>query len=329
MEEVNYLLVAGEPADIDIQKPGFWTRRDGTYDPNYSRGSIQFHPFRYFDSEVTRSLSIRKIYTEKHERWFHSVIRVIPYDSRERDVYPIMDFCGYSLGTKYINKKVSKLYLSVGSVELVSISESGSLIEIDIGVIEDDLGFTLRVFVSGKEVYSDTGADLFIGESITFRGSRRDLVQWSQIIVSDRETVGCKLSTIEITGDIEKEHPKWKGSSGNISSPEISDVSGITMVDLGDILFECNSINKEERNFVDAVILSARMNTLKETRRDISPVHHSDSATQSTEDTFDREVYLKSSQVLMRTNPTLNRRWWYSDLNNAVFGVTSKPREET
>lgn len=314
---INYLLVIGEPSDVGIQHQGYFTNIDGSFDPKYSRGALQFHPLRYHHPEVTREVNIDKIYEDSGERWLHFTLKAFPYNHKEREKYRILSFCNYHLELSY-NGKSSNLLISIEDtpIKIFEVT-SKDLNEFDIGVTPDGI----QVFVNQNLVLERDLDVEFDSDKITFSHSRRDMLWWSQIIVADRNTLGCKLSTIEFVKRVD-ENSSWSGSADDISRPEISDVNGIRIIDRGDILFKCRSIFTNEKNFIDSIFISARINTVKE-EKDISFAYHN-GITHTGESVMTRNKYLENSQLSFRVNPIENRRWWFSDLDDLTMGLTSK-----
>ena len=322
-DPINYLLVAGEPSDLGIGEPGYWTRRSGSFDPVYSRGAIQFHPIRFYRPAIIRDTDNFPLYDENSERWLHFTLKAFPFDSRERDPYTVLEFCGYSLVLMYKSIRVSELFISFGeTLRKICDVSSNDMNEYDIRTDNT----STKVFLNGISVAS-IGGEFEFTPNITFRGSRRDMLWWSQVVIADRSTIGCKLSTIEMKKRVDDNFAHWSGDAEDIRGGEISDVDGITIKDDGVILFEGESHFDKKRNFIDTIILSSRINTVKEDR-DITSAYSQDDEVFSGTIPVKRNRYLENSQITMRINPLKNRRWWYSDLNDIKLGLTAKPKED-
>lgn len=315
---LNYLLVAGEPQDLDIQHPGYWTMRPGSHDDRYSRGAIQFHPFRYGQKpDINREFDIRLIRERFDEIWFHASLKAFPYDAKERGQYPILTMGDISLELAYFNSSQSDLMFRDGDASLkvatVSVKE---IFEIDIRITNSSTEF----YLNGEKVRSTLG-ERSLPTSASFKSSKRDMIYWSQIIVADQSTIGCKLSTI--VPETKEESSAWRGEVHYVNEGEISDHRGITITDNGDIIFGCKSkVDEPTLNFIDCVVLSARLNTVKE-ERNISANYSDGDVTVDEESSLNKFQYLKNSQVSMRLNRIRNDIWRYHDLKEIRLGLSA------
>lgn len=331
---INYLLVAGEPSDLNIQFPGYWTVKEGAFDSKYSRGAIQFHPLRSDQPPVVRktdNIRLHDLAPEPDpwdpnpkpfypEFWFHSLLKIFPYESRERDRYTVMKIGSVSFETEYVSRFKSMLYMKRNSVSYpIEEVTKKEFLEIDLGFTED--GITL--YIDGEpEVEIPNHLDEFweIPTEIEFRCTKRDMVWISQIIVADSDTRGSKLSTLKIKSRIPLGGDGIEGKADYVDNAEINDIEGLRILDDGSAIFSTEGIFSSERNFVDCVVVSARLNTVKEDR-DIFAAYSENETIFSDDKKFLRNKYLENSQAVLRTNPIQNRRWWHSDIEKANIGI--------